>query len=46
MNSCSNRRIQEATTVHCALEIHELVLYDVQVKKPLNYSLSNRFATI
>jgi len=46
MNSCSNCRIQQATTVHRALEIHELVLYDVQVKPPLKYALSNRFASI
>ena len=44
-NSCSNCRIQQATTVHRALEIHELVLYDVQVKPPLKYALSNRFAS-
>ena len=31
MNSCSNCSIQQATTVHRALEIHELVPYDVQV---------------
>jgi len=38
--------IQQARTVHRALKIHELVLYDVQVKPPLKYALSNRFASI
>jgi hypothetical protein len=46
MNSCSNCRIQQATTVHCALEIHELVLYDVQVKPTVKYALRNHFASI
>jgi len=46
MNSCSNCRIQQATTVQRALKIHELVLYDVQVIPPLKYALSNRFASI
>jgi hypothetical protein len=46
MNSCSNCRIQQATTVHRALEIYELVLYEVQVKPPVKYALSNRFTTI
>ena len=46
MNSCSNCRIQQATTVHLTLEIHELVFYDVQVKPSVKYALSNRFASI
>jgi hypothetical protein len=46
MKSCSNCRIQQATTVHRGLKIHELVLYDVQVKPPVKYALSNRFASI
>jgi len=41
---CSNCRIQQATTVHRALEIHELVLYDLQIKPPVKYALSNGFA--
>jgi len=48
MNSCSNCRIQQATTVDRSLEIlvHELVLCDVQVKPHVKYALSNRFASI
>jgi len=46
MNSCSNCRIQQATTIHRALEINELVLYDLQVKPPVNYAASDRFASI
>jgi len=46
MKRCSNCRMQQATTVHRALKIHEYVLYDVQVKQPLKYALSNRFASI
>jgi len=38
--------IQQATTVHRALKIHELILYGVQVKSPLKYALRNRFASI
>jgi len=46
MNSWANCRIQQATTVHRALEIHELVFYEVKVKPPVKYALSNRFVSI
>ena len=38
--------IQQATTVHRALKIHELVLHDVQFKPPIKYALRNLFASI